>query len=186
MLEKFLSKKRAQIADKLISPYHRNGRILDIGCGEFPYFLINTRFNEKYGIDRIGENAGFRDKDGQDICIKSYDIEKEGLKLFEDAYFDTVTMLAVMEHFEPRSMPYIIKEIKRVLKPEGVLIFTTPAPWTRMILELLSRLRLISRRMIQEHKALYNKKGICLMLKDCGFLEEKMRFGTFEFFMNTW
>ncbi|MBU1146731.1 MAG: hypothetical protein KKD11_00055 [Candidatus Omnitrophica bacterium] len=53
MLEVFLSKKRADIVNKLIPSSHRKGRILDVGCGEYPYFLVNTEFNGKYGIDRL-------------------------------------------------------------------------------------------------------------------------------------
>ncbi|MDP2947815.1 MAG: hypothetical protein Q8N88_06895, partial [Nanoarchaeota archaeon] len=51
LLEKYLAKKRAHMANKLIPESLRRGRILDVGCGETPFFLLNTKFNEKYGID---------------------------------------------------------------------------------------------------------------------------------------
>ena len=50
-LEKFLAKKRLQMANKLIPTSFRQGKILDIGCGSYPYFLLNTPFRKKYGID---------------------------------------------------------------------------------------------------------------------------------------
>ena len=52
-LESFLSKKRANTVNGLIPISHRSGKILDIGCGKYPFFLLNTDFAEKYGIERI-------------------------------------------------------------------------------------------------------------------------------------
>jgi hypothetical protein len=37
-IEGFLAKQRASMANRLISGSHRKGRILDIGCGEWPFF----------------------------------------------------------------------------------------------------------------------------------------------------
>ena len=54
LLERFLARKRACMANQLIPSHLRNGRILDIGCGSFPYFLLNTVFTEKCGLDKIG------------------------------------------------------------------------------------------------------------------------------------
>ncbi len=42
LLERFLAKKRAKMANEIIPLALRTGRILDIGCGPFPYFLLNT------------------------------------------------------------------------------------------------------------------------------------------------
>ena len=53
---------------------------------------------------------------------------------FQDAYFDYVTMLAVIEHLPTPEL--IFEEIHRVLKPEGRFVFTT----SRKQAELLMRL----------------------------------------------
>jgi hypothetical protein len=42
LLEPWLAKMRAQRANRLIPAELRAGRILDIGCGSFPYFLSHT------------------------------------------------------------------------------------------------------------------------------------------------
>jgi len=185
-IERFLSRKRTKIANKLMASQNRNSRILDIGCGEFPYLLDNVDFNEKYGIDKIVDREVFNSKDKGKIFVRRGDIEKDGLRFFEDDYFDVITMLAVFEHLEPRRLLCIIEEIKRILKLDGVLILTTPAPWTNMILQLLASLRLINPAMIKEHKGLYSVKEISSILSKGGFLEENMRFGSFEAFMNIW
>ena len=77
MLEKFLSRARAKIANNLISAQHRKGRILDIGCGEYPHFLINIEFNEKYGIDRLVKDGVFNYKGNERIILKKCDIKKD-------------------------------------------------------------------------------------------------------------
>lgn len=52
LLERFLAKKRAQKANELIPQLYRKGRILDIGSGAYPFFLLTTSFSEKFGVDR--------------------------------------------------------------------------------------------------------------------------------------
>lgn len=187
MLEKILSKIRSKVANNLIPPDHRKGRILDIGCGERLYFLINTKFHEKYGIDRlIDDKAVLCNQKEENIFIKRYDVEKNGLELFRDEYFDVVTMLAVFEHFDTVKLPYIIKEIKRVLKSNGIFILTTPAGWSNGILGVLSKLKLVNTVLFEEHKVLYDKKKILSVLIEGGFLKENIKLGNFELFMNIW
>ena len=53
LLEPMLADLRAQRANKLIPSSLRTGRILDIGCGTYPYFLAHTSFAEKFAIDQI-------------------------------------------------------------------------------------------------------------------------------------
>ena len=53
LLEPFLARQRAKIANRLIPHELRLGRILDIGCGTFPYFLAHTEFEKKFAIDQL-------------------------------------------------------------------------------------------------------------------------------------
>ncbi|HBE45379.1 MAG TPA: hypothetical protein DDW17_08060 [Deltaproteobacteria bacterium] len=55
------------MANSFISPYLRQGRILDIGCGSFPYFLKNTEFAEKYGIDKTVSDMTIEGFKGENI-----------------------------------------------------------------------------------------------------------------------
>jgi hypothetical protein len=55
LLEGFLAKKQAHLANRLIPPHLREGRILDIGCGAYPNFLLNTVCAEKSGLDKISQ-----------------------------------------------------------------------------------------------------------------------------------
>ena len=51
LLEPSLARLRANRANQLIPKSLRDGRILDIGCGSYPYFLSHTSFQEKFAID---------------------------------------------------------------------------------------------------------------------------------------
>ena len=208
-LESFLAKQRIKIANKLILSTHRNGRLLDIGCGNYPLFLLNSEFNEKFGIEKdinenydlpsdfVGRSRLCRPKDEtivkdsnqfqeQKITVINYDIEGEGKMPFESEYFDVVTMLAVFEHIEPEKLVKILSEIHTILKPGGMYIMTTPAIWTDRLLKVMAKLRLVSPVEIQEHKDAYNHSKISFILQKAGFLKEKLRFGYFEMFLNIW
>src|SRR5262245_23900900 len=93
-LEYWLAQQRAQMADQLIDQGHRSGRILDIGCGRFPYFLAHVNMAERIGIDRgVGEAAPGR----ADIKLYDLDVTQTKALPFDDTSFDVVSMLAVIE-----------------------------------------------------------------------------------------
>src|SRR2546423_15607544 len=52
LLEGFLARQRVRRANSLIPESARAGRVLDIGCGTYPLFLLSTAFHERYGLDR--------------------------------------------------------------------------------------------------------------------------------------
>jgi len=185
-LDRFLAKQRYKVARKQIRLAEKNGRILDIGCGSYPLFLLNVDFREKYGLDKIIK-ASIQDRMKQKgIILISHDIEQPGRLPFEDDFFDVVSMLAVLEHIQPDKTPGVLKEIKRVLKPGGRLILTTPAAWTDRLLRFMAKLRLISAEEINEHQDAYTQSSIISCFEMAGFERGKITCGYFEFFMNIW
>jgi len=186
LFERFLAKKRAQLADSLIPRPFRSGRILDIGCGMNPAFLQTTAFSEKYGIDKAGSLSCHTKFDEQLITFIHHDIESGDPFPFYNEFCDVVTMLAVIEHISPNNLSKVIAELYRVLKRGGLLIITTPSHWTGFILNGMSLLRLISRQEVKDHKELYASDDIMKALQLGGFAPGNMQQGCFEFYMNTW
>ena len=184
-LESFLAGQRAKLADALIPDASRSGRILDVGCGSFPHFLVSTRFHEKHGLDKVLD-ADMGRYQGEDILIKNHDMEAGVHLPYTDGYFDIVTMLAVFEHIEPARLVGTLREIHRVLRPGGSYILTTPAAWTDRLLRIMARLGLVSKEEIEEHKDTYNHGKIIRLLKAAGFSDENIQCGYFEAYMNLW
>jgi SAM-dependent methyltransferase len=186
LLEGFLAKKRSRQADAAIPGSLRGGRLLDIGCGTFPYFLEGTEFKEKYGMDQSEEIAGYYDLPGADHSIRllRWDFAAEDHLPFDDGFFDVITMLAVFEHIEPVRLVPLVSEIRRTLKTGGLFFLTTPAGWTDRLLRLLARLKLVSAVEIADHKDSYTHGKITRVLEKGGFKRDNITLGYFECFMN--
>jgi len=182
LLEEFLAKKRAKLANNFITKDKRMGRILDVGCGSYPYFLETTKFKEKYGIDPSIDLSLIKDSS---VNLQKIKINKKTLP-FKNDYFDVVTMLAVFEHIDRDDLTPVIREIRKVLKKGGQLIITTPAPWADKLLHKMAVVGLISSEEIHEHKHNHSKSKIEEILSNAGFEKSRLASGYFEFHMNMW
>jgi SAM-dependent methyltransferase len=181
LLENVLAHFRAKTANDLISPENRNGRILDVGCGSFPYFLAHTSFIEKYAID---QNTPSIDRD--DIHWHVLDLNSQPCLPFSDQYFEVVTFLAVVEHLDPNSLTQLFQEVYRTLQPGGKLILTTPAAWSDGLLHWMARINLVSHQEIDEHVYAYTLPLLGWYFGRAGFSMQKVHFGYFECWMNMW
>jgi len=181
ILEPLLARLRAKKANEIIPEPLRQGRILDIGCGSYPYFLSHTSFKEKYAIDQ-NPMAQVTDT----IHWYTIDINSSPSLPFDDNWFQVVTMLAVVEHLDPTSLVELFKEAHRALSPGGVLILTTPSSWSDPILRWMAKVNLISAEEIEEHKYAYTLPLIGWYFGKAGFEMDKVKFGYFEFRLNMW
>ncbi|MFC1735932.1 class I SAM-dependent methyltransferase [Candidatus Hydrogenedentota bacterium] len=186
LLEGFLSRRRSAQANKLIPPEHRSERILDIGSGPNPFFLLNTSFSEKYGLDRRVFEDPHEELRDRKLVLISHDIKKKKTLPFKDEFFSVVTMLAVIEHIELFEVPPLLIEIRRVLRPGGICIITTPCPWTDGLLRFMATARLVSPNQLNEHKQALSGDMMISVLQQAGFLRAEIRSGYFELFMNSW
>lgn len=184
ILEPWLAYLRANQANRLIPDRLRSGRILDIGCGTYPYFLAHTAFEEKFAVDQVPLSS----KVAAQFNIENFflDLNQKSILPFKRNFFSAVTLLAVVEHLNPASMALLFTEIYRVLQPGGLIIMTTPSAWADGILRLMARIGLVSREEIQEHSYAYTLPLLGWYFGQAGFGMNKIYFGYFEMLLNMW
>ena len=96
-----------KLCDYLVTRFNLSGRLLDVGCGDRKHVKA---------FRRLGLRAMGVDKED---C----DLEKDPLP-FPDNTFDVVFCKSVLEHII--NYEYVITEMKRVLKPDGLMIILIP------------------------------------------------------------
>lgn len=173
------------MADSLIPLDYRTGRILDIGCGSFPVFLIDVNFAEKYGLDKVDN----KQKDvllNRGISFLEYDIEHQNNLPYQNNFFDAVSILAVFEHIEPKKTLAVLNEIYRILKPGGICVLTTPSVWAILPLKIMAKCGLVSSTELAEHKYAYKPLELAAIFEKTPFAKENLQSGYFELGMNIW
>jgi len=173
-LEKILRYIRAK---KVISCLSGSKIICDIGCGFNAYFLrkVKNIIIKGYGIDKK-----LNIKETGNIIFKKTEFFNN--LPFSNNYFDAVTMIAVLEHLNDCNS--IIKEANRILKPEGLLIITTPTAKAKKLLEFLAyKLSILNKKEIKEHCNYFNKNEIIELLENNHFFIKK--YANFEFKFNS-
>ncbi len=174
-LEGFLARRRMNAALRAINPALSGREILDVGCGSHPYFLIQAPFARKVGVDQLGPEDGNPAAGSDGLELSRLSLNGDVRLPYPEASFSCVSSLAVIEHLEPAGLPALMAEIRRVLKPNGQLILTTPHAFADGILRILARLGLVSKEEIEEHKSLFLHRDIRDLLLQAGFPAAKIR-----------
>lgn len=94
--------------------------------------------------------------------------------------FDTIVMLAVLEHIEVAEVSEIFKKFKCCLRNDGTIFLTTPTPAAKPVLEILAFFGFLDKENIKEHKHYWNKKDLYSLAKnvDCKVVKySKFQFG---------
>ena len=126
---------------KRYSQFHRhfNNRdvqVLDIGCNTGRGGQVLKTANPRLritGLDVVGDRLDMIPNGVYDRLILSSadDIDTP------DNTYENIVAGEVIEHIDPADVPGVLKELRRVLKPGGRLLLTTPNP--RAILVRLGR-----------------------------------------------
>lgn len=114
--------------------YVAGKRALDYGCGSgYGTALLAGDCEHITGIDTAPEAITYAEQHYQapNLSYETVRPASEGATPFSDASFDTVLSFQVLEHIRD-VMPYL-SEIKRILKPGGALILSTPDRSTRLL-----------------------------------------------------
>jgi len=148
---------RLRFAKKYIK---KGDAVLDIGCGDgFLTNALSSACENVMGIDTSLTGISFsRSIIGN---VKVYLACGSASNLpFKGNAFDVITLFEVIEHIPVTSLKDVIKEIKRVLKEEGMLIVTTPNPRNL-------RNRILGKSMVSaKHEKEYNQAELLELFKD--------------------
>jgi hypothetical protein len=141
-LDKFLQNARIKQARRFIN---KNDIVLDIGS------VDGVMFEKWKGYISIG--VGIDPTLVNQISTDYYELYPG---YFPDACpkdmkFNSITMLAVLEHIPIEQQSKIAKACHDYLLPKGRLIITVPSPQVDRILEILLTLKLIEGMSLEEH-----------------------------------
>jgi ubiquinone/menaquinone biosynthesis C-methylase UbiE len=180
----FVLERRARLVGPLLPP--RSGHLVDFGCGNGAQTLrFRERFDEITGVDiAAAELAAFAAECAR-LGIEGqvrYVLAGDGSLPLPDACADVVTSFTVLEHVaDERSA---LRELRRVLRPDGLLVVTVPnrwwlfethgcdlplLPWNRVPLVSWWPKRLHDR---WARARIYRRGEILGLLRECGFEPE--------------
>lgn len=111
---------------KILKKYKdNNARLLDCGCGiGLSLYYLSQYFKNSIGVETDRESFETAKKQFEKLKCKTKIKLYDGEKLpFPDNHFDIVTSMEVWEHAQNPQL--MLREIRRVLKPDGILHITT-------------------------------------------------------------
>lgn len=150
------------------------GTALDVGCGAGP----GLRYLASRGVDAVGIDASLYALKEARALVTSRGLvqtDARGTMPFRDGVFGLVVASEVIEHL-PDGVPFL-RECRRLLRPGGVLLLTTPNLWD---------IRRLTKPMVGEvwsghtdptHINLYTPRRLARELRQAGFATSQVRTG---------
>ncbi|HYX27556.1 MAG TPA: class I SAM-dependent methyltransferase [Pyrinomonadaceae bacterium] len=142
-------------------------RILDVGCGTGANLQMLGKYGEAEGVDISPEALEFCRARG---LAKVKQGAAESLP-FENASFDLVTALDVVEHLDDDVAG--LKEMRRVLRPRGRALLFVPA---FMFLWGVQD-------DVSHHRRRYTASGIATRIRESGLTVERITYANLTFFL---
>jgi len=148
--------------------------LLDIGChnGEIFNFLLKKNKMICHGIDSIHKN---KIENERFTIYPGYFPENFNL----DIQYDSITMLAVVEHFSEDKVKSLPLELKKYLNQKGRVIITIPSKFADPILDVLLFFKLNHGMDLENHQD-FDRSILKKSFTENGFqclVEKKFEFG---------
>ena len=109
-------------------------RVLEVGFGSGVTFLnLHERYREIHGLDLTADVASvarvFRDR-GIETDLRNGSVLEMP---YANDTFDTVLLVSILEHLKPEQQEPAFREIARVLKPGGQVVYGVPVERKLMV-----------------------------------------------------
>jgi len=143
-------------------------RVLDLGSGEGKFSAELLRGGAQVLAADVAEEPLRRARE-RVAGLETQLVEAEGGWPLPDASFDTVWAGEVIEHVADTAA--WLSEVRRVLRPGGVLLLSTPAHGRRQMLRLALSRRAFAERMdpLGEHLRFYSRETLSRLLQEFRF-----------------
>ena len=116
----------AKLVQHLFNYVPRKGTILDLGCGEGR----NSLYLSQVGYSIIGLDLSFKavrvmNNNFFEESLKGHAINADARKLpFKTSSIDGILAHHLFDHLDKKGLEAAFNEVYRILKPEGVMLFT--------------------------------------------------------------
>jgi ubiquinone/menaquinone biosynthesis C-methylase UbiE len=109
-------------------------RVLEVGFGSGLTFLnLHDQYEEIWGID-LTASAGQIEEFFRGEGIETHLQNGSVLSMpYPDNYFDSVLLISILEHIRPEQQIAAFREIWRVLKPAGQVVYGVPVERALMV-----------------------------------------------------
>jgi 2-polyprenyl-3-methyl-5-hydroxy-6-metoxy-1,4-benzoquinol methylase len=152
-------------------------RLLDIGCSSGALLMSARALGfDAEGVELSADAAETARRAGLKVFTGLLEAAR-----FPDAVFDAAILMEVIEHLrDPRSM---LSECRRILKPGGILLVTTPnmASWTARTMG--ARWSGFSLTAMGGHISFFNPRSIRLIAERTGFAVARIETRNVRFFV---
>lgn len=177
--------------DRLATHIEKGHKVLDIGCGTGALTLRAARKGAKVkGIDinpqmlEIAQHRADKMNILQNLAFCEMGVSELDAEKAED--YDTVMSGLCFSELTDYELVYTLKEIKRILKPHGLLLIADevmPDKQIKKMLNLLIRFPLAIVTYILVQNTTKTVENLPQMVKRTGFLIESVRLNKRESFM---
>lgn len=114
--------------DHYLPELQQSAPVLDLGCGRGELLMLLREAGvEATGVEGDQALAGAARRRGLEVVTGDL---LEVLRAQEGDSFGAVTAIHVLEHLQPQTLPSVLAEVRRVLRPQGFFLAECPNPHT--------------------------------------------------------
>ena len=172
-----------EVYDRLASHIKNGWKVLDIGCGTGAMTLRAAHNGARVvGIDVNPQMLEIASKRLQEMSLSgSVELREQGVAEFSSeppAQYDAATCSLVFSELTEDERVYTLRELRRLLKPGGLLLIaseTRPSQFFKRMLYWLMRIPMVMLTYILTQTGTSAVNNLTAMVGEAGFIVEELR-----------